>query len=146
MEECARNFEIAVWSSASDEYVRSVVESIFPDPSLLHFVWGRSRASLRRTSPYDDGNFFDPWDHLHYRKPLSKVRRGGWNLERVLIVDDTPEKCVQNFGNAIYPKPFEGSLEDNELRLLTAYLKTLKDEANVRRLEKRRWRDFVLPT
>ncbi|BCA59088.1 hypothetical protein HMP06_1857 [Sphingomonas sp. HMP6] len=67
-------------------------------------------------------------------------------MERVLIVDDTPEKCVQNFGNAIYPKPFEGSLEDNELRLLTAYLKTLKDEANVRRLEKRRWRDFVLPT
>src|SRR5689334_16338243 len=58
--ECARHFELAVWSSASDDYVRAVVETIFPDPAALHFVWGRSKAVLRRMSPYDDGYMHDP--------------------------------------------------------------------------------------
>ena len=142
--ECARHFELAVWSSASDDYVRAVVEHIFPDPAALHFVWGRSRASLRRMSPDDDGYMLDPWDHLHYIKPLTKVRKAGWRLERVLIVDDTPEKCVRNFGNAVYPRPFEGAEGDDELRHLAAYLATLKDEPNVRTIEKRRWRERIV--
>lgn len=141
--ECARHFELAVWSSASDDYVKAVVERIFPDPAALHFVWGRSRATLRRTSPNDDGYMLDPWDHLHYIKPLTKVKNAGWPLQRVLIVDDTPEKCVRNFGNAIYPRAFEGAEDDAELSLLGPYLATLKDEANVRTIEKRRWRESV---
>lgn len=139
--ECARHFELAVWSSASDDYVRAVVARIFPDPAALHFVWGRSKATLRRMSPYDDGYMLDPWDHLHYVKPLTKVRRAGWRLDRVLIVDDTPEKCVRNYGNAIYPRPYEGEPDDAELQHLARYLTTLKDEANVRTIEKRRWRE-----
>ena len=142
--ECGRNFDLAVWSSASDMYVQGVVAHIFPDPSELKFVWGRSRATLRRSiSVGDDPVFYDPWDHMHYLKPLAKVRRAGWSLDRVLIVDDTPEKCVRNYGNAIYPRPYDGSLEDEELKLLGAYLATLKDEPNVRRIEKRRWRDCI---
>jgi RNA polymerase II subunit A small phosphatase-like protein len=142
--ECARHFDLAVWSSASDLYVQAVVERIFPDPSELKFVWGRSRATLRRArSAADDAVFYDPWDHMHYLKPLAKVRRAGWPLDRVLIVDDTPEKCVRNYGNAVYPRPYDGSPEDSELSSLCAYLARLKDEPNVRRIEKRRWRDHV---
>lgn len=83
----------------------------------------------------------DPWDHTHYLKPLSKVRRAGWPLERVLIVDDTPQKCVKNYGNAIYPRPYEGDENDEELKLLALYLEHIKDKPNVRTFEKRRWRD-----
>ncbi len=138
---CALDYELAVWSSASDAYVAAVVARIFLDPERLHFVWGRSRATLRRMSPsYDDAAFHDPWDHLHYVKPLSKVRRAGWNLDRVLIVDDTPAKCIRNYGNAIYPRPYEGEVEDDELKHLGEYLKSLKDVTNVRSIEKRRWR------
>ena len=85
----------------------------------------------------------DPWDHLHYLKPLTKVRKAGWPLQRVLIVDDTPEKCLRNYGNAIYPRPFEGAEDDSELSLLGRYLATLKDETNVRTIEKRRWREVL---
>jgi carboxy-terminal domain RNA polymerase II polypeptide A small phosphatase len=135
---CAGLFELAVWSSASDAYVEAVVDAIFPDRAILDFVWGRSRASLRRFIGPDEypGDF----DHRHYRKPLAKAKKRGWPLERILIVDDTPEKCVQNYGNAIYIRPFEGALDDAELPLLLAYLRTLADCPNVRRVEKRGWR------
>lgn len=102
---CARHFELAVWSSASDDYVRAVVAGIFPPDIPLRFVWGRSRATLRRGALGDGGGLLDPWDHQHYLKPLAKVRRAGWRLERVLIVDDSPAKCARNYGNAIYPRP-----------------------------------------
>lgn len=140
---CARHFDLAVWSSASDLYVQAVVERIFPDVSALHFVWGRSRATLSRISQGEDGYMLDPWDHTHYLKRLSKVRRAGWPLERVLIVDDTPEKCVKNYGNAIYARPYEGDEADDELKLLALYLEHIKDDPNVRTLEKRWWRDMA---
>ena len=142
LQNCADHFELAVWSSASDEYVSAITELIFPEPSKLHFVWGRSRASLRRIVS-DDGYFSDPWNHRHYTKPLAKLKRLGWPLSRILIVDDTPEKSALNYGNAIYPSPFEGAEADDELLLLSSYLTSLKDVPNVRTIEKRRWREAV---
>lgn len=137
-----QDFDLAVWSSASDDYVYAAVSKIFVDPSKLHFVWGRSRATFRRSMD-PTGYMLDPWDHLHYLKPLTKVKRRGWRLERVLIVDDTPEKCVRNYGNAVHPRPYTGDEEDEELKLLAVYLSTLKHESNVRRIEKRRWREVA---
>jgi len=142
---CARNFELAVWSSASDAYVEGIVARIFPDPSALHFVWGRSRATLRRSTVGEYGDLLDPWDHQHYLKPLAKVKRAGWRLERVLIVDDTPAKCIRNYGNAVYARPWEGEEDDVELRLLAEYLPGLSKVANVRTIEKRRWRERIRP-
>lgn len=144
LESVRRDFDLAVWSSASDQYVFAVVQNIFGATFDLQFVWGRSRATLRRVSVDGSGYMVDPWDHTHYLKPLTKVKRVGWRLERVLIVDDTPEKCVKNYGNAIHPRPYFGDESDQELRMLAPYLATLKDEQNVRRIEKRRWREKVI--
>jgi RNA polymerase II subunit A small phosphatase-like protein len=143
LESVRNDFDLAVWSSASDGYVQAVVDHIFEEPASLQFIWGRSRATLRRVSQDESGHMIDPWDHTHYLKPLAKVRRMGWRLERVLIVDDTLEKCVRNYGNAVHPRPYEGDASDAELPLLAAYLRTLKSELNVRSIEKRRWRDVV---
>ena len=140
LDRCARHYELAVWSSASDDYVAAVVERIVPENPALHFAWGRSRATLRRLIGPDEADFFVGPDHLHYLKPLTKVARRGWPLERILIVDDTPAKCRRNYGNAIYVQPFEGDPDDVELKLLAAYLEELKDCGNVRRIEKRGWR------
>jgi RNA polymerase II subunit A small phosphatase-like protein len=38
---------------------------------------------------------------------------------------------------------FEGAEGDDELKHLAAYLSTLKDEPNVRTIEKRRWRERI---
>ena len=68
------------------------------------------------------------------------MRRRGFLLFQTLIVDDTPAKVRQNYGNAIYIKPYLGSTEDEELSHLHTYLMALKDAENVRTIEKRHWR------
>ena len=138
-------FLIAIWSSASDDYVKEVVKNIFPTNIQLEFVWGRSRATYRRWLNTDDYGYFvgNPQNHYHYTKPLKKVRRNGYNLNRILIVDDTPRKCMHNYGNAIYPTEYLGAENDDELKYLSLYLSTLKEKDNVRKIEKRGWRKSI---
>lgn len=148
LKSCAQNFELAIWSSASNDYVESVVEKIIPKDIPLAFVWGRSRATLRRNmiveaDAYLDADYYFN-SHYHYIKRLSKVKKKGYRLEQMLIVDDTPHKSQCNYGNVIYPLPYGGDLNDNELFYLAQYLKTLAHVPNVRTIEKRGWRqDYI---
>lgn len=84
--------------------------------------------------------FVDPGSHYNYVKKLHKLKRKGYRLERILIVDDTPAKCVHNYGNAIYVREYNGEEDDKELPALSRYLATLEDAADVRTIEKRHWR------
>ena len=124
------DFKISVWSSASDDYVTSIVSNIFPGDFPLEFIWGRSRCTLKRD--YELGTYF-------FSKQLKKLKRKGYELEKILIIDDSAEKIKDNFGNAIYINEFKGGT-DNELNKLSVYLQKLKAAANVRIIEKRGWR------
>lgn len=139
------DFLIAVWSSASDDYVKEVVGNIFSSDMKLEFVWGRSRATFRRRLRTDELGYFgdSPQNHYHYTKPLKKLKRKGYNLNRILIVDDTRRKCMHNYGNAVYPMEYLGAENDDELKYLSLYLSTLKGLENVRTLEKRGWRNTI---
>ena len=123
------DFKVGVWSSASDDYVNGIAAQIFPGNFKLDFIWGRSRCTFKRNLELD--TYF-------FAKPLKKLKRKGYALERILIIDDTAEKVKDNFGNAIYIKEFTGT-PDNELKKLSVYLQTLKATGNVRLIEKRRW-------
>jgi RNA polymerase II subunit A small phosphatase-like protein len=140
--QCAEHFQLAIWSSASDDYVQAVVKQIVPSGLPLAFVWGRSRCTRFRLLEVDEQGVIslDYTSRYEFAKRLKKVRRRGFNLNRTLIVDDTPEKVSQNYGNAIYIKPYLGEVADAELVNLADYLLTLKDAANVRSIEKRYWR------
>jgi RNA polymerase II subunit A small phosphatase-like protein len=139
---CAQHFRLAIWSSASDDYVRAIVDHILPPGISLEFVWGRSRCTPFATPQIDDYGYYslDDPSSYQYAKRLKKVRRRGFSLQQTLIVDDTPAKVQHNYGNAIYIKPYLGSTEDEELSHLSAYLLTLKDKENIRTIEKRHWR------
>jgi RNA polymerase II subunit A small phosphatase-like protein len=139
--QCATHFTLAVWSSASDDYVQAVVGQAFPGHLTPAFVWGRSRCTRFRLPELDEQGFdsLDYSTRYEFAKRLKKVVRRGFDLKRTLIVDDTPEKVRQNYGNAIYIKPYLGAPDDRELASLADYLLTLKDEANVRSIEKRYW-------
>lgn len=143
--DCADRFRLAVWSSASDDYVAAVVKQVFPASLTPDFVWGRSRCtfSMNARQVQEDG-FLDPSSHFNYVKKLHKLKRQGCRLERMLIVDDTPAKCVHNYGNAIYVQEYDGRQDDDELLLLGRYLRMLADASDVRRLEKRNWRSRMM--
>jgi len=128
------HFQLAIWSSADDQYVNDIVKSIQLQGLTFEFIWGRSRCTPRRD--YD-------LDRYVHEKRLKKVKKQGFTLGRTLIVDDSPEKTKDNFGNAIYIKPFTGNSDDSELLDLAIYLKTIKDVEHVRRIEKRGWKDKI---
>lgn len=142
--ELKKHFKVAIWSSASDDYVQEIVGQIFPKDYQLEFVWGRSKCTLQiDPQSIDDYGSFDYFNHMNYSKLLKKVAKKGYaTLEEMLIIDDTPRKCKYNYGNAIYPTPFLGNPNDTELELLLQYLISIKEVENVRKIEKRNWREI----
>lgn len=138
---CHEHFELAIWSSAADDYVQAIVKQIIPEEIRLAFVWGRSRCTYCFDHLSFESSPENYFSHYHYVKVLKKVKKRGYSLERTLIIDDTPTKSRRNYGNAIYPKEYTGEPEDNELRKLLAYLTELKDARNVRAIEKRNWKN-----
>jgi len=124
----SKSFRMAIWSSASTSYVLQAAEKILP-PIEWEFLWGRERNTLAYCAE----------EHARYHiKDFKKLRKKGINIERALMIDDTPSKCERNYGNAIYIPAYEGG-EDDVLPILADYLETLKDVPNVRKVEKRGW-------
>ncbi|MCZ8214983.1 MAG: HAD family hydrolase [Cyclobacteriaceae bacterium] len=131
LKEINKHFKIGIWSSAGDTYVNEIANNIKPDEINFEIVWARSKCTHRRDLDLD----------LYYwEKRLDKLKKKGFQLEKILIVDDSPEKSKNNFGNAIYIKEFKGEIADRELAKLFDYLLTLKFVDNVRRIEKRNWK------
>lgn len=125
-------FEVAVWSQATHRYASAVVRNIFGDAGQLAFVWGGNRCTFCCNPAMRS---------YYYVKDLRKVRRRGYSLERVIMVDDTARKLERNYGNLVRIRPFHGDLEDRELLFLRDYLELLDREENVRVVEKRYWRE-----
>ena len=124
-------FRLAVWTSSSPSYAKAVVGQLFPEPSDLAFVWASDRCTV----------VFDPDSLEHYKtKKLEKLRRKGYRLESVIVVDDSPEKHRSAYGNLVRVSPYTGDPVDDELPKLMAYLEQLRHVPNVRGVEKRGWR------
>lgn len=130
-----QNFDVAVWTSATDDYAAEIVANIFPQSqNNLSFLWSRERCTP--SLDFESRETF--WE-----KKLTKLRRRGYNLENVIVVDDTPQMWRNSYGNLVRVKPYFGELEDNELEKLIRYLGILKSVENVRKVEKRNWRNRV---
>ncbi|MDJ0724092.1 MAG: NIF family HAD-type phosphatase [Prochloraceae cyanobacterium] len=79
-----------------------------------------------------------------YIKPLKKVKRRGFSLGEVLIIDDTPETFEKNYGNGILVKKYSGAREDDELILLLKYLQEIATVEKVGKIDKRGWRQSII--
>ena len=113
---------------------RSPSVSFPASTAALQFVWSRGRCTQR----------FDPEKQDHYwAKNFEKVKRKGFTLARVLMIDDSPEALADHFGNHLKLQRFEGQASDSELRDVLPFLKWLSGIENLRSVEKRRWREFV---
>lgn len=135
LSECSEVYDIACWSAATHDYLEIVVNNLAKYLSTpLVFVWDRSRCTVRTDFALQEQFFL---------KDLHKVKRKGYDLERVLILEDEPRKVNRNFGNAIYVRPYVGDLDDDELPKLARYLRSIADITNFRQLEKRNWRSSL---
>ena len=123
-------FEIGVWTSASDSYADCVTASLFTSDQQTSFVWGASRCTQRRDIDTHES---------YWVKDFKKLKRRGYELERVLVIDDTPQKHSRNYGNLIRIPAFEGDPLDDVLPKLSRYLRSLESESDVRAIEKRGW-------
>jgi TFIIF-interacting CTD phosphatase-like protein len=134
LEFCVNRFDVGIWTSSSADYAQAVVMQLFGSLGPLKFVWSRTRCTRR----YDHETQTEYWV-----KDLAKLRRIGYALERVIVIDDTAKKHERNYGNLVRVSEFEGQPEDNELLHLVRYLDALANIDNVRVVEKRGWRNTI---
>ena len=130
IDEVAAVFRLAVWTSSSTSYAGTIAARLFASQHLELF-WSREQCTQRHDP--------ETREH-HWIKDLRKVKRKGYDLARVLMVDDSPEKMVRNYGNHIRVAPFFGDPADDELPRLAEYLASLASCPNVRCVDKRGWR------
>ena len=127
---CQQHFKIGIWTTAGSEFAQAVFESAFPQNYPVEFIWSRKQC----TRAYDPELM-----ESYYIKNLAKLKRKGYLLEQIIMVDDTPRKLERNYGNLVRIKSWMGEANDGELLRLKSYLLELKEIENIRAAEKRGW-------
>lgn len=131
LQSVAASYRLAMWTGASSEYARQVVAGVMPTGQPLEFVWSRKHCKWRQDLDAHEEFFL---------KDLTKLRRTGHDLDRIVFVDDTAKNLSRNYGNHLPIAPFTGALDDAELPSLARYLQWLATAPNLCTIEKRSWR------
>lgn len=137
-------YKLAIWSAAVKLYVDEIVSNLFRGEINFEFVWTIDKCAIRYPNAIKELGYYDGGNTFYYMKDLKKVKKAGYNLKSVLILEDQPIKVSQNYGNAIYVNPFEGHPRDKELIYLKEYLKLLNNNNDVRKIEKRDWERKII--
>lgn len=131
--EMLKVYDVGVWTASGEVYAEIVTKELF-DVGDLEFVWASKRCTLARslqTGEYD------------VIKNLRKLKKKGYVMEDIIIVDDTASKHTRNYGNLVLVKEFTGDQTDDELLALAEYLIQLSTVQNVRAVEKRNWKSNI---
>ena len=135
---CFASFSaVAVWTSSSEDYAEAISLNLFGSKKEdLAFLWSKKRCVRK----FDYKLYASYWI-----KDLKKVKRRGYPLEKMIMIDNSPEKLYRQYGNLVRVLSFEGLVPDDELLHLQQYLSVLAKVDNVRQIEKRGWQSKILP-
>jgi len=111
--QAAQCYQLAIWSTGTDAYVQALIAAVTPPNIHYAFVWGRSKCRKVK----DD--FFG---YTHYYKSIDKLKRYGFSLESIIMIDDTPAKIITNYAQVVEISAFKGEGDDNALSALLADL------------------------
>jgi len=129
---CFQHFSVAIWTSSNGWYAQHIVNNLFDENQILKFSWSRKRCVTK---------FNAEFYKYFYIKDLKKVKRLGYQLKDIIMIDDSPEKLIRNYGNLVRVSPFVGDIRDEEFLDLMVYLERLKSIPCVRSIEKRDWKN-----
>ena len=113
----ASRFDIAVWSSSSEQYVEAVTAALFSHSAPLKFSWSVSRC-VQKVDPRTNGYI--------YVKDLRKVIRHGYTVDEILMIDDSPEKLQRQPARHLWVPAFIGDPDDKVLLELIERIRLLK--------------------
>ena len=133
LENLASHYDIAFWSSGSNWFVDSVVEQLLPSHLKAAFQWGSSQCTYVNKT-------IVPGRFEIYRKDLQNVVKLGYDLQNIVMIDDTPIKILPNAHNVIQPKTYTGTVVDDEFYFLQTYLLHLKTMDDIRAVDKTAWK------
>ncbi|KAL3623376.1 hypothetical protein CASFOL_032192 [Castilleja foliolosa] len=133
---CFERFDVALWSSARDHNIESVLSNITGGTrSKLVFIWGQEnctesgyRCLHKQSKPLFLKQLKDIWEHKCYKTQYSAAN--------TLLIDDEPHTSLLNPPNtAIFPHPYKKhDRQDTFLgpqRELRKYLDGLADAKDV---------------
>lgn len=129
---CFSNFRVAIWTSSGDKYAAAVVKAVVEQHGVPEFLW-----SHKKCTPSLNPETFESVPV----KNLDKVKRRGFHLDSVIMVDDTPAKLSKHYGNLVRVNEYNGQEDDSELKILMQFLSYLMSVENVRKIEKRGWQN-----
>lgn len=134
----ADSWRLAVWTSATQDYAQFMCERILRQVPL-EFMFDRRRCTRRRN--FGSGMYHS--NDVYMVKDLKKVKRLGYALDRMLLIEDRPENGERQYGNLVRVPGFYGDPSDDVLPRLARYLDTLVDAPSFRSIEKRGWQNQV---
>ena len=134
LETCFDWFNVGFWTSATPDYAEFVLQQLDGKTARRSFLWTRERCTFRT----------DQENRCQYVvKDIGKLVNKGYDIEKIIFVDDRAESLERSYANAVIVSRYEGAEEDNELQLLLTFLDQLGSAEDVRQVEKRNWRQIV---
>jgi carboxy-terminal domain RNA polymerase II polypeptide A small phosphatase len=109
-------FDVAVWSSSSEQYVEAVTAELFGTPYPLKFSWSVSKC-VQKVDPRSNGYV--------YVKDLRKVMKYGYAVDEIIMIDDSPEKLQRQPTRHLPLSAFTGDPSDKELLIVMERLKAI---------------------
>jgi len=131
----SRLFKTAFWSAGGEQYVKEILAKLLLPHEQPAFVFTNERCTRHWVSP-------DEWEtdnRFIEIKDLKKIRKH-YDLNKVLVLDDSYKAWQRSYGNLVHIRSFEGDTNDRELLRVQPFLeKWFQDPRGVRKIEKRGW-------
>lgn len=126
----AEYYRLAVWSLGTDKYVQEISKNILPKGLSWEFTWGRSQAR-RRTDMFWGGSF--------YYKNLDKLKRYGYKLEDITLIDNNPVMVIHSVSKVITISTYWGEEDDTDLKI---FMENCPNFIELTDIDKHENRDF----
>ena len=130
----SEHYTLAVWTSATRRTARGLIQMLFPEDVArrLLFVWSQEKCRWETNKSVTSADRANGASSTLFIKKLSQVWEAFplWDSSNSLLIDDSPEKCPEQFlKNTVHPPALSGFVDDeaqdeeNQEKQMTFFIK-----------------------